>query len=57
VSYALPLTIGGIPNEFEIGGLTRYDILDVGHLPSENQVALTPQESVTIRRHFPIMTK
>jgi TonB dependent receptor/TonB-dependent Receptor Plug Domain len=46
VSYTLPLTIGGLPNEFEIGGLTRYDILNVGRLPSENQVALTPQESV-----------
>jgi hypothetical protein len=46
VSYTLPLTIGGIRNEFEIGGLTRYDILNVGRLPSENQVALSPQESV-----------
>jgi len=45
-SYTLPLTIGGIGNEFEIGGLTRYDILNVGRLPSENQVALTPQERV-----------
>jgi hypothetical protein len=24
----------------------RYDILNVGRLPSENQVALTPQENV-----------
>ena len=46
LSYTLPLTVGGIPNELEIGGLTRYDILNVGRLPSENQVALTQQESV-----------
>ncbi len=45
VSYTLPSTMGGIRSEFEIGGLTRYDILNVGRLPSENQVALTPQES------------
>jgi hypothetical protein len=34
VSYKLPLTIGGIPTEFEIGGLTRYDVLNVGRLPA-----------------------
>jgi TonB dependent receptor/TonB-dependent Receptor Plug Domain len=45
-SYTLPATIGGIRNEFEIGGLTRYDILNVGRLPSEDQVALSPQETV-----------
>jgi len=45
-NYTLPLTVGGIPNEFEMGGLTRYDILDVGRLPSQGQVALSPQETV-----------
>jgi outer membrane receptor protein involved in Fe transport len=46
VSYTLPTTIGGFRNEFEMGQLTRFDILDVGRLPSENQVALTPQQAV-----------
>jgi outer membrane receptor protein involved in Fe transport len=46
VSYTLPVTIGRFPNEFEMGGLTRYDILNVGRLPSEGQVALSPQEAV-----------
>ena len=44
-NYTLPLTVGGFRNEFEMGGLTRYDILDVGRLPSEGQVALSPQET------------
>jgi len=46
VSYTLPVTLGRLPNEFEIGGLTRYDILNVGRLPSAGQMALSPQETV-----------
>lgn len=45
-NYTLPLTVGGFPNEFEMGQLTRYDMLDVGRLPSEGQVALSSQETV-----------
>ena len=45
-NYTLPLTVGGFPNEFEVGQLTRYDILDVGRLPSEDQTALSPEETV-----------
>jgi outer membrane receptor protein involved in Fe transport len=45
VNYTLPMTVGGIRTEFETGGLTRYDMINVGRLPSENQVALTPQET------------
>jgi outer membrane receptor protein involved in Fe transport len=44
-SYTLPLTVGGVRNEIEFGGLTRYDILDVGRLPSESQMTLSPQET------------
>jgi len=44
-SYTLPLTVVGVRNEFEFGGLTRYDILDVGRLPSENQTVLTREET------------
>ena len=46
VNYTLPMTVGGIRTEFETGGLTRYDRINVGRLPSENQVALTPQQTV-----------
>jgi TonB dependent receptor/TonB-dependent Receptor Plug Domain len=37
-SYILPLALGPIQNQFEVGGLTRYDLLGVGRLPSESQV-------------------
>ena len=42
-SYTLPITLGGLQNEISVGGLTRYDMLDVGRLPSEGQVALPPR--------------
>jgi hypothetical protein len=38
VDYVLPLPIGSIANQVEVGGLTRYDLLGVGRLPSEDQV-------------------
>ncbi len=44
-SYTLPVTVGGIRSEIEVGMLTRYDILNVGRLPSEGQVALSPLET------------
>ena len=37
VSYVLPWRLGGVENEFQVGGLTRYDLLGVGRLPSEGQ--------------------
>jgi outer membrane receptor protein involved in Fe transport len=40
-SYTIPLTLGGFRSEFLMGGLTRYDILDVGRLPSAGQVPLS----------------
>ncbi len=45
-SYTLPLSVGGVRNEIEVGGLTRYDILNVGRLPSEDQEPLSPEETV-----------
>jgi hypothetical protein len=38
VSYVFPLPLGTIQNQFEIGGLARYDLLGVGRWPSEGQV-------------------
>jgi outer membrane receptor protein involved in Fe transport len=53
--YTLPVTLGGIENELLVGGLTRYDILDVGRLPSEGQRPLYPDETtgdpVTFSNH------
>jgi len=43
--YTLPVTVGGFRNELLMGALTRYDILDVGRQPSEDQVPLTTEES------------
>jgi len=37
-SYVLLWRLGGVENEFQVGGLTRYDLLGVGRLPSEGQV-------------------
>jgi hypothetical protein len=37
-SYTFPLPLGSIPNQLEVGGLVRYDLLGVGRLPSEDQV-------------------
>ena len=36
--YALPFTLGSVKNELAAGVLTRYDLLAVGRLPSEDQV-------------------
>jgi outer membrane receptor protein involved in Fe transport len=41
-NYTLPLPLGPIRNEIGVGALTRYDLLGVGRLPSEGQVALIP---------------
>ena len=43
--YTMPVTVGGFDNDLMVGGLTRYDILDVGRLPSEGQVPLTLSET------------
>lgn len=40
VKYLLPLPLGFLSNQLEIGGLGRYDLLEVGRLPSEAQVPL-----------------
>jgi outer membrane receptor protein involved in Fe transport len=44
--YTLPLTVTGFRNEFMVGAVTRYDTLNVGRLPSQGQVALTPAQTV-----------
>ena len=44
-SYTLPATVAGFQNELLMGALTRYDIMNVGRLPSEGQMALTPQQA------------
>jgi outer membrane receptor protein involved in Fe transport len=41
-SYTLPVAWGPIQNEFAVGIVGRYDLLGVGRLPSEAQVALSP---------------
>lgn len=45
VDYTLPGTVAGFPNEFKMGGLTRYDMLNVGRLPSQGQTPLTPDQT------------
>jgi hypothetical protein len=42
-SYTVPIPLGEIQNEVSVGGLTRYDQLGVGRLPSEGQVPLSPR--------------
>jgi hypothetical protein len=44
-NYTLPVTVAGTQNELLMGALTRYDMLNVGRLPSQGQMALTPQEA------------
>jgi TonB dependent receptor/TonB-dependent Receptor Plug Domain len=39
-NYVLPVRLGSIDNELSVGGLTRYDLLGVGRLPSEDQMPL-----------------
>jgi outer membrane receptor protein involved in Fe transport len=41
--YTLPVPLGAIKNEISVGVLTRYDLLGVGRLPSEDRVPLAPQ--------------
>jgi hypothetical protein len=41
--YTLPLPLGAIANEISAGVFTRYDVLGVGRLPSEDRVPLAPQ--------------
>ncbi len=43
VAYTLPVPLGSIDNQVSVGGLTRYDLLGVGRLPSEDQMPLPPQ--------------
>jgi hypothetical protein len=40
--YRFPLPLGPIANEISVGGLTRYDLLGVGRLPSEDRAPLSP---------------
>ena len=40
-SYTLPVRLAGFDHEFSAGALTRYDILNVGRLPSEGQQPLS----------------
>jgi TonB-dependent Receptor Plug Domain len=37
-SYTLPLPLGTLQNQLEVGGLTRYDLLGVGRWPSAGQM-------------------
>jgi outer membrane receptor protein involved in Fe transport len=43
--YTLPATVGAFDNEVLMGASTRYDILDVGRLPSQGQVPLSAAET------------
>lgn len=45
VNYTAPLPLGSIDNEISVGALTRYDILNVGRLPSESQTPLPASEA------------
>ena len=42
-NYTLPVPLGAIENDISVGILTRYDLLGVGRLPSEERVPLAPQ--------------
>ncbi|HTT04708.1 MAG TPA: TonB-dependent receptor [Steroidobacteraceae bacterium] len=44
VQYTLPLRLGPFESEFLIGALTRYDLLGVGRLPSEERLPLSVQD-------------
>ena len=43
--YTMPLMVGGIRNDLLLGASTRYDILDVGRLPSEGQAPLSSTQT------------
>jgi outer membrane receptor protein involved in Fe transport len=38
-NYTFPAAFGSIPNEVSVGLLTRYDMLHVGRLPTEDRIA------------------
>jgi hypothetical protein len=38
-NYTLPVPVGPFPNEVSVGVLTRYDMLHVGRLPTEDRIA------------------
>ena len=42
-NYTWPLRCSAVDSEFSVGVLTRYDSLEVGRLPSEDQVPLPAQ--------------
>jgi outer membrane receptor protein involved in Fe transport len=42
--YTFPVRIGPLDNEVLVGALTRYDLLDVGRLPSDDRVSLPAQD-------------
>jgi len=42
-NYTLPLVLGGFDNQLSAGVVTRYDLLGVGRLPSEDRAPLPPQ--------------
>jgi outer membrane receptor protein involved in Fe transport len=42
-NYTLPVPLGKIRNEIVVGSLTRYDLLGVGRLPSEDQMPVVSQ--------------
>ncbi len=44
-SYTWPWRLGGFDTELSAGVLARYDILNVGRLPSEGQVPLSAQQA------------
>jgi outer membrane receptor protein involved in Fe transport len=45
VDYVKPFRLGGFDSELRVGGLTRFDLLDVGRLPSEGEQPLPTSET------------
>jgi hypothetical protein len=45
VNYITPLRLAAFDNDLEVGGLVRYDHLDVGRLPSEGERPLPAGDS------------
>ncbi len=45
VDYLKPFRLAGFDSELKIGGLTRFDLLDVGRLPSEGERPLPGSET------------
>jgi outer membrane receptor protein involved in Fe transport len=44
--YTISVPLGSIPNEISVGVFTRYDLLGVGRLPSEDRVPLPSQDDL-----------